>query len=1015
MKFDKHIVSAFLVFAVAATLIAGTWTGTLRAIHQQRQDTRARVETTLSSQAASFSEQFNRQIDAIDQALRFLASAWAQDPAHFDLAFWRQHAVALAGLSQDMVLAGPDGVIRQCSVGEAIGQSVTGLDYFRTLSDPDSEDGLFIGPPTIDGIMRQWHMNVARALRNPDGSFAGVIDTDFRLATITQAFAAAGLGSDAFMALIGTDDGRLRGTTGSAGIEPDTDIAATAMFKALRHSAAGIWTGVSATDAIRRIHAFRQIPGRNLMVVVAVSEDDAMAPATVWRQDADLFASFITILLCAIAILVIRNARQARRRDAVKAADRAMLAAYHAQLEVARAEAAAKTERLEATLRGMADGVVVLDAHMCLAEWNAKFAEIAGVPPDILRVGLPVEQVLRAQVASGQFGPVENAEAEVQRRLERLRGGRSAVTQRLRPDGHVLELRRSRLPDGGIITLFSDVTQQKRTEDALRQARAQAEAAATARSGFAVVAGHTIRTPLATLLNTIGLLSETDLSPGQQALAGLATQSGHALYGLLGDGRLTDAEGKARAESGAILINPGLFELRLLLEGSVELLSMAAAAQGVDFRVRIDDDVPPMLSADSGRLRQIVLNLLSYAARHARAGTVWIIAETTGDANQPLRLEIRDTGPRIDAAARAHLFTPMSRPDDADASGAGFGLSISRHLINLMGGAIGCDIWSGDGVAGNAFWLTLPASVVPQSDAAPGSGRDRKPPKTPGRTVSADDVARRRVPRTNILLVEDIAANQFVTAALLRREGHHVDVAESGPAAIHAVKNKPYDIVLMDIFMPDMSGLEATQAIRAIPAPVGAIPVVALTANASADDEVRFRAAGMAGALGKPFTIGDVLETLMTQVWRPAPGSANADQADRHATPAESTTEPVLSATQIQEIRSNLSAEVFLELVEECISDLDHRLPALRRAIAAQVPGAITQHAHAMAGVAAGYGLAALDSKLRAILQAVRDGHLASLDATVTADIEIAFRRAAVALRAVAAADTPAELPPVMG
>ncbi|HEX2943585.1 MAG TPA: PAS-domain containing protein [Rhodopila sp.] len=1004
MKLDRHIVSAFLACGIAAGLIAGIWTGTLHAVRAQREDNRARVETMLSTEAAGFSEQIGRQIDAVEQALRFLATAWAQDPAQFDLGAWRGAAVALAGVTQDIVLAGADGVIRQSSIGEAVGQTVADMSYFRAVSGPDAAAGLYVGPPAIEGIMRQWHMNFVWPLHNPDGSFAGLIDTDFRISTIIDAFAAAGLGPEGLLALIGTDDGRMRGMVGPAAVQPGTDIMGTAMFRALRHSAARIWTGMSATDGVRRIHAFHPIPGRNLMVVVAASEDDAMQPAVVWQRDAELFASAITILLCAIPILLIRNARKARARSAEMIADRALLAATQAQLEVARAEAAAKSERLDATMRGMTEGVMMLDAQLCLTEWNGRFADVASVPADILRVGLPVEQILRAQVASGQFGRIDDAEAEVQRRVERFRAARFPVTRRLRPDGHVLELRRSRLPDGGIITLYTDITDQKQPESSRDLSQQPAPSESTGRPGLSATASRAIQTPLATLLNAVGLLSKTALSAGQQELARQAAQAGNAACGLL-----DTPFGSGPTATSPIHAVP--FELRPLLEGSADLLSAMAAEQGVTFRIAIDGDVPRQLIGDPGYLRQVILNLLAYAVRHGHSGDVWIYVMMTGAGSQPLRLEVRDAGPCIDAVARARLFASFAQLRSVSADDAETGLSVSRHLTEQLGGGIGCDVWSDGAASGNTFWLTLPASALPRNTAEPATGSDPPRARLAERIVSADDVVRRRAPRSAILLVEDVAANQFVTATLLRREGHHVDIADSGPVSIQALKNRPYDVVLMDIFMPGMSGLEATRAIRAIPGPVGAVPVIALTAAAAADDAARCQAAGINGMLRKPLALADLQQVLLAQIWRPASAAGSAAGGKQPEMPAEPGAEPVVSAEQIQDIRSNLPPAVFLELVEECISDLENRLPALRRAIMAQAPASITTHAHAMAGVAAGYGLIVLDSKLRAVLQMVREDRMASLDASVIGDIESSLRRSAADLRAVAANDPVSGLP----
>ncbi|HYZ23183.1 MAG TPA: PAS-domain containing protein, partial [Rhodopila sp.] len=286
-----------------------------------------------------------------------------------------------------------------------------------------------------DSIIRPRHMNIARALRTADGTFAGVISTGLPVAVVLDAFGQLALGTQGFAALVGTDDGHLRAALGSAiagtpSLGSDISIADTPMFRTMRRSWAVPWTGTSPVDAVRRIHVFHAIPGYDLAVVVAMQDQEAMAPAIRWRRQALLLAASLTVLLFSLAALLAAGAHRARRRDARIAADRAALAASGAELEAARAEAAAKAERLEATLGGMIDGVSMIDADLRLVEWNARFPEIAGIPPEILRVGLPMEELLRAQVATGQFGRLADGEAEVQRRMARLRVAPYGVTQR---------------------------------------------------------------------------------------------------------------------------------------------------------------------------------------------------------------------------------------------------------------------------------------------------------------------------------------------------------------------------------------------------------------------------------------------------------------------------------------------------------------------------------------------------------------------------------------------------------
>lgn len=1008
MKPDKHFFTAVGLVLAGGLLIALTWIGTIRAIQAQNDENMARVRANLTNQALSFAEQINRQILAIDQTLRIIVGAWQTDPRHFDLETWRNQAEVLTGLSRDMVLTDEHGIIRQSSVADAVNQNASGLDYFRVLAQQsDPNDHLYIGPATIDGVMRTWHMNLARTLRYPDGSFAGVLDADYRVSAITDVFAQTDLGPNAFITLIGLDDGKLRGAVGPAASSPDSSIADTEMFATIRNHETGTWTGPSATDAIRRIHAFRRLPGHNLSVVVAMDEAEAMRPAAIWRADATFFASLITILLGTLVALLIQGIYLTRKREIAMAANGASLAASNAQLEVARALAAAKAEQLEVTLSGMTDGVAMIDANLCLAEWNNRFPEIEGVPAEILRVGLPVEEMIRTQIQNGQFGLVPNPEAEVERQLARMRATSQGVQQRTRPDGHTIEMRRNRLPDGGFVTLYSDITEHKQAEEALRGARETAERASNEKSRLVAVVSHEIRTPLNALLNTMRLLSDGELGQTQKSLLSMALQSGEGLAELLND--ILDF---SQMEAGKLTIRPTMFELRPLLEGCTETFSSQAAGRGMRLQSSVGEGVPPMLNTDPARLRQVLLNLVSNAVKYSNPGDVWLTAETSARPGEALRIAVQDDGPVIPPEARATLFrafTRLDRPQDAAAGGTGLGLAICHHLVTLMGGKIGCEVWrSAEGKTGNVFWVTLPPSVVAGPIvAAPAAG------------VQATALQRRRPPRTRVLLTEDVLANQLVTATLLRREGHYVDIAASGEEALEALRSTPYDIVFMDIYMPGMGGLAATRAIRGMTEPMRSVPVIALTGSVSAEDEESFANAGMDGVMPKPVSPADLIEALEQIVWlrhaaaaaapasEPAPPDATVAAMVMPAAPSPPQNRHSLLATErIDELRSNLAAETFSTLMEECLVDLDGRMPPLRRALRTNAPAAVNAHAHAMAGLAASYGMAALEARLRTLMAVARADKLDTLSPNTIQELDAEVAETARQLRELLAHET---------
>jgi signal transduction histidine kinase len=994
---DIRVLIGVVVLMGAIAVSAFTWYVTVEQVRAQRLATSDRITVSVTNQATIFADGLGRQLLAVEQTLRAMTDSWEADARRFDLRGMRARAPVLEGISRDALLVDENGMIRQATIPEAVGQFVANADYFRdAIAHAGERDRLFVGPATLDGIMRLWHFNVARSLRYPDGSFAGVIVMDYRVSAVTDLFLQNTVGVSGLVELVGMGDGKIRAAVGPPTVDPDAIISDSQMFAVLQRESAGIWVGPSSPDSVLRIHAFRRLPNRELALVVGVEEQEAMRPATEWKFDAYVYASLVSLLSLAVVVTVLHAVRSARRREVRFAEDRAVLAAANAQLEVARARADAKTDQLEVTLAGMTDGVAMVDAHLCLVEWNTRFADVAGIPVDTLRVGLPMEDIIRAQAADGQFGPV-NVEAEVQRRMEALRTGHFGITQRKRPDGRTIELRRNRLPDGGFVTLYADITDHKQAEAALRQAREIADQANADKSRFMAIVSHEIRTPLNALLNTMQLLTDSQLQASQRSLVAMASQAGQALTALIND--ILDL---SRAEAGQLALRPNRFALRPMLQSAAEAFTVPAGKRGIWFRVEVGGDVPAELVFDPARLRQVVMNLLSNAVKFTDPGEVLIVAQTTEGAfagARRLTISVRDRGPAIPEAERGRLFRPFSqlgRARDDGMSGSGLGLAICRQLVELMEGGIACEAWTApDGRTGNDFQISLPLSDVTQAFSPA--------PAEPARFAApADDEMRilPRVPRTRILLVEDVRANQIITATMLRRAGHWVDAVSSGEAAIEAVGQVPYDIVLMDINLPGLSGQDTTRHIRAILGPAAALPIVALTGDVTEADEESFRAAGMNGVLVKPITLSELQDTFSRHIWHvweieAAPGAvAPEPEPVTHAEPVQAW----LDNDRIAELRGNLAPETLTQLVEECLLDLDRRLPALRRALNTEAAGSVAIHAHAMVGMAAGYGMLQLANRLRQVMIAARAGDVKGL-ADWIPQIEQDLAGSAVALR----------------
>ncbi len=986
-KTDKHTLGGISALVVAVALITLTWFVTVHAIRAERQEVQAQAVATVTRQATSLEMQIGRQILLLDETLRLLAHAWEAAPDTFDLREWRRDTTLLGDISSDILLVDERGIVRQATIAAAIGTDAFAEDYLRYARDHGADEGTFIGSTTTSPMMPQLHMNVARQLHRRDGSFAGAIVLDYRFDAIDALLHQTDLGDDPMIALIGRTDGTLRAEAGSAPAAPGTNIAATPMFQAMTRAPDEVWTGISAIDAAPRIHAFRRLPGRDLEVVVGMDLREAMAPARLWEWRADIIAGAITVVVATAAAFLLFRLRQARRHEARLVEDRAQLALANMKLADAKARADAKTSQLEAALAGMSDGVSMFDRDLRLAAWNARFPELAGIPADLLRIGLPLEDILHAQCATGQFGSVD-AGTEVARRIAAIRDGRSdGVVERRRPDGRILELRRNRLPDGGFVTLYADITDRKQIEVALRAARTLADDANQAKSRFVAVVSHEIRNPLGALLNSLRLLADSFMGPAQRRLVESARQSGDALFSLI-----NDILEMSRMEAGQLALRPSVFGLRPLLDSAVEIFRAQASARGITIVCEVAPDVPGNFFADPGRLRQVLTNLLSNAVKFARAGEVTLVVRRDAKASDGapmLRLAIRDLGPMIPPEERLLLFRPFFRRVHANEDhksldetlSTGLGLAICHHLATLMGGEIGCSSWH-DGTArsGNEFWLCLPISALPSQTSAKA-----------GREPAQNSI----MPRTRVLLVEDISANQLVTATLLRAEGHMVDIVGSGEAAIAAVRRSPYDVVLMDLVMPGIGGLESAQRIRAIGGPAGQMRILALTGAASAADRAVARQAGMDAVLTKPVLLPMILDAIARHVW---PGLPRYRAMAASPAAPGTAAGPVLAAARVEELRANLPSDILSSMIEECLEELGHRLPALRRALEANNAAEITSQTHAMAGLAAGYGMAALEASLRCLMAAANTPE-ARDPAVWAADLDAQLQTAAGALR----------------
>lgn len=494
-----------------------------------------------------------------------------------------------------------------------------------------------------------------------------------------------------------------------------------------------------------------------------------------------------------------------------------------------------RAQYAEKAIDSTSDGYWVIDVEGRFVEVNPGYCRMLGYRHD---------EVMAMCIADFEaVATMPKIQAQIRRIM--AKGYERFETRHRHRDGHWidLEITVSGVDQRYLVAFLRDISARKAADDALRQAMQAAEAANRAKSQFLANVSHEIRTPLNGVLGLTHLVLATELNVEQREHLELARSSANALLAILND--ILDF---SKVEAGMLRIEQVGFDLRQVVTEAVQAIGVRAEAKGLALHRQLNE-LPEHVLGDPGRLRQVLLNLCDNAIKFTAKGSVTVAVSASPQADGKaceVRFAVCDTGIGIAASKREAIFQAFQQADASTTrkfGGTGLGLAISARLVALMGGRLWVESEEG---AGSSFQFTVRLGLL--------AGAVPLPPAITALAAApalADAAQAQR--RLNVLVAEDYPINQKVLMGMLQRWGHSVTLASNGQEAVEQFSRGQWDVVLMDVQMPELDGIEATLRIRALEQGRSQrVPIIAVTASALETDRQACLQAGMDDHLSKP-------------------------------------------------------------------------------------------------------------------------------------------------------------------